>query len=712
MAVTVYARFPLMRSGNLGGDILQREPIKASTALALLRGVQRGYVGENLRQFVDAAPVWGHVTAATGYEMVIRASAEFGQARKTIRVAVDSEDCNWQVEVYNAARTVLLAGPLTATSVGRVLDVGAMTLASTHQEVLVEVSVKRGGAPATGTLWSVHCVEKDVVLSDLTLNFLGIDEAAVAADQALSTSLLQDLSTSIDQSWAQRTMAASLTYDRRNIRRVVAYERGVWPMLVRLEPGATEITVFLRHQVYDQSVTYGASMVRLQQATGYAPPTDVVTATVTVTGAEVTTELVVPVGPAEGEEVAVLFLSALSDQGTAVVIVGSASGTPVGHLAGWTDTALTFNALSAAPIADGIPTYAIEVRSYVPPAAVGTSVHDIEVHPPTRQVLRSWDSGLFAQIVGPRTDADTGTARTGGGVEDVAYYIPLGYSDLSSVEVRVTGTTTPRDIGGRYNAGAAPSAGAGLGLVRRAEQIFAQRVRVHGYAGVGEVEDAAQVDGSVLGLAWHGAGSASGAGEAPADPAWARTPLLAAWSDACAWHVGFDSRLEDAEQVAMDRTGVICRVLLAVTTRGVNRREYNVSARLTGAPAAGAAVDVTGTTVQGAVMAHARQKAHGADPDPVGYLLGYFDWETGYQTIQPRVHSMRGLVPATLWDHTRLLYLTCELQDAAPQTHRRVTLQLSTSTPSVHPGNIQAAVIVSAMLTTIPGVNLDRVATV
>lgn len=715
MAVSIYARFPLMRSGSLGGDILQREPIKASTATNLLRGVQRAYVGENLRQFVDHAPVWGTITAAGAYEMVSRVSAEFGQARKTVRVGIDSEDCDWQVEIYNAARTVLLAGPLTATSVGRSIDVGTMTLASTHQEVLIEVSIQRGGAPATGTLWSAHVCEKDVVLVDLLLNFQGIDEAATLADQSMSTALLQDFSTSLDQCWEQRTQASSLAYDRRNIRRVVAFERAVWPMLIRLEPGDTEVTVRLRHQVYDQSFTYGASIVRLQQTTGYSPPADVVSELVLVTGGEVSTDLVVPVGPAEGEEIAVLFLSAKSAQGIYVAVAGSASGTPVGHLAGWNDTSIHFNAVSGgAAGVDGVPTFALELQSYVTAAGIGTAAHDPAIHPPPRQIIRSYDSLLQLHIVGPKADAGPGTARTGGGIEDVAFLIPLGYSDLSSVEVRVTGTSTPHDIGGRYNAGAPTSAGSGLSLVRRAEQIFSQRVRVHGYAGVGEVEGD-QVDGTVPGLAWYGAGAASGAGEAPVDPCWMRIGLLSSWRDTCAWHVGFDSPLEDLEGTTYRRTGVQAHILLAVTTNGSNHQDYFIRARLRAERCGDLTQDVEGKTVSGSVLSHYRAKALGNHADPVGYLMGYFDWETGlpggaWGSVDPRVHALRGMIPASIWSHTRLLYLTCELQDTDVSQHRRVLLQLATDTVS-DPDNVQAAVILSAMLTAIPGTNLARVAT-
>jgi len=50
------------------------------------------------------------------------------------------------------------------------------------------------------------------------------------------------------------------------------------------------------------------------------------------------------------------------------------------------------------------------------------------------------------------------------------------------------------------------------------------------------------------------------------------------------------------------------------------------------------------------------------------------------------------------------------LQDTDVSQHRRVLLQLATDTVS-DPDNVQAAVILSAMLTAIPGTNLARVAT-
>lgn len=168
MAVTVRDSFAL-QSAAFGGEIRFGDPILASTALTLLKNATHVYAHAALRpllEFVSLSSLDSTVTAASAREVALRTAASFGVGRKTVHYVIDGEALDWQIEIWDSARSSSL-GSATGTMTSRASADGTIALASTGQEVIVEVQVKRQGATSPAKLYGVRVLEEPVDAADL-----------------------------------------------------------------------------------------------------------------------------------------------------------------------------------------------------------------------------------------------------------------------------------------------------------------------------------------------------------------------------------------------------------------------------------------------------------------------------------------------------------------------------------------------------------------
>lgn len=498
--------------------------------------------------------------------------------------------------------------------------------------------------------------------------FHKIDESAVVKDQSLDTGLLQDIQDQARAAQQARGQACAWVADYRNPPRLAAYERHALPFIIKLPPRATNLRAKVR-LVGDGSIggtlgIAGASLEWLERPV----PADADTASVT-SSTEASRELDLDVSALEGE--VLVWLTWKSNEGTPAEIAASSGGAVDGHLTQIRACDLVFENAST-QFGDEIPAAAVEVRTYTPPSASSTAAWSSESLS-RRQVIRAIDDTTDGHLFFYPPWANPGAARSTGGafaVVDAAWWIPLGWVKIYSVEFQVTALGALSSAGTTLNATAPPVAQQGQRIYQEAEAVWAEHGRWH-HLGPQSDPDLQDLSDSAKG--WWGASTSP-----PVSPVHAMLQLEGTgWEDVGRCVVNRDSEFTDVDGSALTRTGVEAVGLVALSTID-EPLTFEITARLQAVTMATLATTATGTEAGQLVQSVPFVRAT-PDREPVGWALagtGLADGNQAFNAV-PRLHALRGLYDCARWGEYRWRIVRASLIDqltAAPG--RRLSLQI------------------------------------
>ena len=528
-------------------------------------------------------------------------------------------------------------------------------------------------------------------------DFHRIDEGAVDDDWSVSTALLQDLDDQARAAWETKLRGACWSFDARNPPRACGLEEVGLPLLWRLSYGCATLRVRLYLEV---AVADVAVSLRVRPARDLGRPiTETAATTTTLSTGAAFVDLALTVKdlapytwqPEPSARELLLVVGFRSAQGTAAKIVRKGALTVDGHCEGWDRFSISFDAESNAGPATGIPHGAIELRRYDVGAAAYLDVADL---PPRRQAIRCWNTGgTYRTYVWPGFDSEGSALNTttAPGYIDEAWWIPLGYATLYSVEVSelTAAALPPRAY--TLNAGQYPSAAVARRAYATAHRVF-RRSNVYRLGlmrdmeadGAGVQNDASAPAVAEVGGWFQGTLTTTPTGKAPlhqtgfvlrtdecsfdgeVDPGTWRDFALAkvfSWSD-----------FEDLDgSAATHRLGVEALALVAMSSFRESLK-HELRARLysyTTTP-------VEGETALSEVENSALVWGSPLD-DPAGHLMSMLDASgTNASQSQLRLHALRGLYPLRVWDGFRFELVRLAVQlDAASTQHVALQLQAS-----------------------------------
>lgn len=336
--------------------------------------------------------------------------------------------------------------------------------------------------------------------------FQKIDENAFSADKSMSAADMQDLAGNVRAAQEARLRSATWATDVRNPLRLCSLERFCIPFLWKLSPRADGMKLRIRHKVGVGTFNFGAVASPLS-ALSAPVQADQDTQAPGISASEITTTLSLSstdMRAMSGWMLVFLTFKSTEDTANEVKITNSTTGSDAGHLKDWGTIVVDFNAASG-QFGDEIPCAALEFRSY-DPSVPTTPAYDDDFHPGKVQVTRADDTAkrLF---VWPGSGHITNTPRDLANVRDVAYWIPLSYADVYSVQIIETDSRSLGGYGTAYNAKQAPSALQARRLYGQAEQVLAQFTRVHHLGPNNDPGDSNKQDTSAPAVGWWGASS-------------------------------------------------------------------------------------------------------------------------------------------------------------------------------------------------------------
>jgi hypothetical protein len=527
-----------------------------------------------------------------------------------------------------------------------------------------------------------------------------LDTAVFDEERPVDARALQSLADSARAAHDQHLPRAAWVFDYRTPPRMVCLEWGVVCLPLFLPRGASEVTVRLRHQVgvdggsTSVAFTHGLALRRFGD-NDRAISADEIKGRVEVTagGGVVTTTLTLDAleafvegGPAQ------LFLCGLSEADEAARdVIEDGSGTVDGHFERWEGYGPVFAAASS-QFEDSIPAARVDFQRY--DTGAGAYVDAPELPRPA-QVLRAWDGGspftaTFQLFISP-PPGSTGVAQntTGAGTyRDEVAWTPLTWSELYSVEVRVSAVNARAGYGTALNATADPDAMTLSESYAITRDVFLRRGRWHRVGASGNVEDATQQDDTAPAMAevsagrWQGARSVAaapvnllgydldvkGAGATYSDPSdvgtWGPTAWGTAYVDA-----GY-TLWPSAATYQRTALGALALVAASGYERGVS---FELRARLrwyhSGGNSGGETVTTTARAAAYTRADHAAQEA--------AYLLALYD-EFSSAGAALRAHALRGVYPARLWHQFQ--WAALQIEETLDTTNDcRVTLELQQS---------------------------------
>jgi len=170
MAIAVAARYKL-RVALFSEEIRLGEPISAEDLLLIHQNATFEYAAENLRPAMEGAWPSGVKTtqgaSPTAREVIFKDTLQIGEARDTLHYVLDGKDIDWQIEIWDHLGTTSLASANGTIGGTRALASGTLALATTADDVIVEVQGRLNGAAAEAFVYGVRVLEEIVAAADL-----------------------------------------------------------------------------------------------------------------------------------------------------------------------------------------------------------------------------------------------------------------------------------------------------------------------------------------------------------------------------------------------------------------------------------------------------------------------------------------------------------------------------------------------------------------
>jgi len=489
------------------------------------------------------------------------------------------------------------------------------------------------------------------------MSFQKIDDSYVVADKPLSAALLQDIQGNARAAREERLPACAWTVDYRNHPRLCAYERHALPYIVKLPSGTNEIKIRVRCSPGAGGVTLGAVIVPITWV-DRPLPADMDTQSI-VSGGESTYTLTLDSDDINGlTGWCIIALTVFSVEGTAVEIEDSGTAATDGHLEATKTTFLKFGGPSTS-FGDEIPCAAVEVRRYTSgnPSSSATWIPELLSR---RQVVRAEDTGATSKLwFYPPVGVDQAALSTGSGysVIDVAWWIPLGYLDLFSVEIRVSGIGALPSAGTSLNARQRAMGSQGRRLYAESHHVFTHHGRWHH---IGPQSDPDNTDTSDPAKGWWGATTTP-----PVSPLHSIVQLDGSgYEDLGVCVVNRDTEYQDVDGSTNKRRSAIDALMLVCVQGYDDPLQFEMETRLS--------FD-TMATLAGAVNGESESIIVGSSifdrtfppADMAGYILGLSELTTGdgAYTNTLVLHSLRGLYDAGRWGDYQWAVLRARAKD-------------------------------------------------
>lgn len=511
------------------------------------------------------------------------------------------------------------------------------------------------------------------------------DEGRAAADDSLSTALLQDLDDGAIAAWEGRLRRACWSFDARNRPRWSSDRGSVLPLLWRQSLGVKGITIRIRGVCSVEDVTVELVARRAWDLDRPLIDTAITSATLSPSGSQQTITLTLDettlghtaweLDPASREWVFLLILTSTRD-----------SGTPMGGpLTAWDRWSVTFDA--AAALSDSIPAAVLEVIRT--PAAGGPAVTPPDGYPLTAEILRTIASTDQVYTYPPPGNSYVSTGGLGIWSDDGTIYL-LGYLLLDDVEVEETSVYPLPARGYGLNAGQYPAAEVVRRAYAAARKVFGYRTQVHRMGPPRILESSAYQDNSLqargsnaaapaAGTWYAGAVTSSTIGYGPINQTRGEIKIVDGLSNydpntaaaagnftQIATGTAYGPRtFEDQDNPGsnQDATSVESLLLVSVSTYseggtfGVRARQHHRGA----------------ATPEGQIQTVECQAARHLNDDPhadlAGYLLHWVVQPDGGTVANQRLHPQRGFIPRELFHLYRLRLLRLrDVWDAATPT--------------------------------------------
>jgi len=510
------------------------------------------------------------------------------------------------------------------------------------------------------------------------------------ADKPLSAPLAQDLAQSGQACLDEVHQANTLAFDFRNHPRLCCLKRGVVPFVVYLPGGTKTIKVkpFGKADGTDGG-TLGAVVAPLSWLDRPVPDNGTTVVVSSSTEAKQTLTIQSDSFNGAGGGWALVWLTWESSAGTAVPIEPQAGGSDDGHLTQIARTILEFGAASSR-FDDEIPCAAVDVRTYDDGA--GETNADAtwrDGNLSLRQVLIATDDTLSGSLhfYPPIARSYVPRSTATGDLVDVAFWTPLGYFDLYSVEIEVTAVEAAPALGTAYNATQEPRASAARRIYADAVRAFGERGRWHR---TGPQPDPTKTDTSD-----SAKGGWFSTTTPPINPISDHIKLTGSgWTTIQEVMVGQDDLYTDIDDTAKRRTGLQTRALVVLQgygegyrrrngrtdTRDLGALRFEVETRLEWVTAGTLAGSKEGDGGNGQVIPALPFVRDAPAESPLGYLLGLssFDDQQRYTTAL-RLHALRGVVHADSWGELPWAVLATDGKDdnVAAVDARLARLQLN-----------------------------------
>lgn len=323
-----------------------------------------------------------------------------------------------------------------------------------------------------------------------------IDDAAWADDQPLDTAVLHDLHGNIEATHQDRPRHGLWSCsDRRDLFRWCSRVRSVIPLGWYLDPGVTKITIRIRHRPAAQTVdglTLFASVDNIVPGVDQVPFPQVSTAVGSAVTGDTVTSLVLGSGELARIDPGwcLIFVGLKSDTGATVNITDGLGLKAPDQVVGWSGGVLFLETSNNTYGANEIPCAEIEIYDPVGDQTRGGVFQILRVKNTGAQPeIYTWPAMRGSSALDPFGYSST---------SDFARTRALGYTDLISIEVEVTGQAALDDPGSSIDPGQPTGALMGGGLYRRSEDLFRTRTRVHH---LGPSNDPSVEDGDFAGEA-------------------------------------------------------------------------------------------------------------------------------------------------------------------------------------------------------------------